>query len=164
MDLEQLVKFVFAEALPLVGDETTKAVPLLLGTVAAESQGGNYLHQKGGPACGIFQIEPLTLNDIADNFVAYRQDRFAQLLATYPLYEWTFNRLIYDLKFATLVARLHYMRVPQALPVTPEEAAAYWKTHYNTIKGKGTVAHFLQAYEHFVVPVLRRLNYASDYY
>ena len=39
------------------------------------------------------------------------------------------------------------MRVPKKLPKASdlEGQAKYWKTFYNTIKGKGTIEHFMEA-------------------
>ena len=44
------------------------AVNLLMGTAAQESHLGKYRKQiGGGPALGIFQMEPATFNDIVNN-------------------------------------------------------------------------------------------------
>jgi len=42
---------------------------------------------------------------------------------------------------------LHYRRVPAALPKVDNlsHQAKYWKAHYNTVKGKGTIKHFMEA-------------------
>ena len=48
---------------------------------------------------------------------------------------------------ACAFARLHYLRVKAAVPDSVEEQAAYWKQHYNTIKGKGRVESFVQRWE-----------------
>ena len=42
------------------------------------------------------------------------------------------------------MARLHYRRVPKPLPRTIEEQAVYWKSFYNTSKGRGTTEKFLE--------------------
>ena len=49
--------------------------------------------------------------------------------------------------YATTIARLIYWRVPRPLPAASdlEGLAAYWKAHYNTAAGRGTVEHFLKA-------------------
>lgn len=46
-----------------------------------------------------------------------------------------------------LLARLHYLRVPEAVPATVQDMAAYAKRHYNTRLGKATAADYLSAYE-----------------
>jgi hypothetical protein len=45
-----------------------------------------------------------------------------------------------------VLARLHYMRVQSSVPATPDEQAAYWKAHYNTVHGKGTPEQWLRSY------------------
>ena len=42
------------------GMYSESATNLLLGTAAQESRFGTYIKQINGPACGVFQIEPLT--------------------------------------------------------------------------------------------------------
>lgn len=39
--------------------------------------------------------------------------------------------------------RLHYLRVPEAVPLTLEGQAGYWKQYYNTVEGKGTVEEYV---------------------
>jgi hypothetical protein len=46
-----------------------------------------------------------------------------------------------------LLARLHYLRVPEAVPATVQDMAAYAKRYYNTRLGKATAADYLSAYE-----------------
>ena len=46
-----------------------------------------------------------------------------------------------------LLARLHYLRVPEAVPATVQDMAVYAKRYYNTRLGKATAADYLSAYE-----------------
>jgi len=46
-----------------------------------------------------------------------------------------------------LLARLHYLRVPEAVPATVQDMAVYAKAHYNTRLGKATASDYLRAYE-----------------
>lgn len=71
--------------------------------------------------------------------------------------------LITNLLYATAMARVHYYRVPEALPkrkamtkwVSPEireedylqELAAYAKKYYNTELGKATEEDYLEAFK-----------------
>lgn len=140
------------------------AVELLLGTAAQESHLGEYIKQLGnGPALGIYQMEPATYRDIWENFIRYRHEIKRALVRMFPdistrrasdVSEWQLipppaERMIYDLKFATVMARLHYYRVDEPLPRDPQEYAMYWKTYYNTEEGKGTVAEFLHNWARF---------------
>jgi hypothetical protein len=48
------------------------------------------------------------------------------------------------------MARLHYRRVSEPFPSTIKGLAYYWKDHYNTAKGKGTVEDFLKKWDKYV--------------
>ena len=127
---------------------------LLLGTCAQESAMGEYLVQLGGgPARGIYQMEPRTEADIIINFLKNRKDL---LLIINNATVGTENRLLDDLTsnlfYATAMARVHYWRVPEPLPAHDdvEGMAYYWKKHYNTFKGKGTVIEFFDNYARYV--------------
>jgi len=117
------------------------AATLLLGTALVESR-LTYLRQfNGGPALGLYQMEPATFNDICQNYLKYRPELKKQLGVLKSA------RLIYDLKFATWMARIHYYRQPEPLPAAHDlnGQAAYWKQHYNTPLGKGTISKYLKA-------------------
>ena len=47
---------------------------------------------------------------------------------------------------SVLFARLHYMRVPAAIPATPERWASYAKDHYNTYLGKATPGDYFRSW------------------
>ncbi len=119
-----------------------EAVELLVATATAESLRGTYVVQKGGPALGVYQMEPATHSDIWNNFLAYK-DELYELLED----EYTDELdLTANLRYATIMARLHYYRVKEPLPAADdlEAQARYWKDHYNTHLGKGTVDHFME--------------------
>lgn len=46
-------------------------------------------------------------------------------------------------RLSCLFSRLHYLRVHDPIPPTVPAHAQYWKTFYNTVKGKGTVSQYL---------------------
>lgn len=119
------------------------AEALVLGTAMAESGCGTYLRQLGGgPALGIYQMEPATHDDLWKNWLRYRPeltDRVERMLGAYPTEKSA--ALIGNLYYATAMCRLHYRRQPQPLPAwdDAEGLAKYWKKYYNTHLGKGTV-------------------------
>jgi len=115
------------------------AVELLVLTAATESHLGTYLKQVGGgPAKGVYQMEPDTADDIWENYLAYREPlakRIESLVSDYY-----YNDLAYNLVYQTAMVRVHYFRVPESLPPnTPQALAEYWRKYYNTHLGKGTV-------------------------
>lgn len=117
---------------------------LLVATCAIETQMGVYLHQTGaGPALSIYQIEPASLEDLLKNFASAK--RYAPLLTAVrvPAAEST-DEIMWNLRFATVCARLFYYRVKEPLPkeTTFDTLWHYYKTHWNTELGAATTASF----------------------
>lgn len=153
MDCRQLKEIVVVPALTALGLNTPSAVNLLLGTAAVESQMGKYIKQIKGPALGIYQMEPRTYLDIwlrlIDPKIALKAK--IKLLLGYegkPPAE----RLSSDLMLATIMTRLYYFSIPQSLPDKDDimGLGTYWKDHYNTHLGAGSVQEFTDAYYRYV--------------
>ncbi|HCK17421.1 MAG TPA: hypothetical protein DHW36_02810 [Thalassospira sp.] len=134
---------------------------LIMGTAAHESHLGDYIAQVGGgPALGIFQMEPATLHDCYDNYLDYRADLKAKVdgfLAAQPANpDGTPDKdaqLATNLAFATALCRIRYYRAPAAMPSDPNDVnglAAYWKQYYNTPQGAGTVEQFVADYNRYL--------------
>jgi len=133
-----------------------EAVDLLMMTVAHESIGGTYLKQVKGPALGIYQIEPDTHNDVYENYLDYRTEMKSciqglQVVAAVsdeiPLDE----DLIFNLVYATAIARVIYYRAPEPLPEKYKgdywmDLAKYAKKYYNTSAGKATPEKYYEDY------------------
>jgi len=138
------------------GAANPAAVNLLLGTAYHESLGGTYLHQIGGPAIGLYQIEPDTHEDIWQNYLQYRktsETREIKLLLPQdarPDFSWIGNykwhrQLMVNLDYATVMARLVYYRRnfdwpdPHDVPALAE----IYKKFFNTEKGGASVDDFI---------------------
>lgn len=136
------------EALDLGGDA---AEELLLGTALQESR-LTYLKQLGGgPALGVYQMEPLTHEDIWGNYLKYRdalQDGVFGVSGMPKIIPEP-EALIGNLTYATAMARVHYLRVPEILPMVGDlqGQARYWKQHYNTPLGAGTAEEYIENWE-----------------
>ncbi len=129
-----------------------EAEELLVFTCANESLGGTYLHQVNGPALGIYQMEPGTYNDIWANFILFKRDILLQLQHSFDIGRMpSEDRLVYDIRFATAMARIHYMRVKSPLPSANDINGIwnYYKTYYNTIGGKANYIDAIKNYEKF---------------
>lgn len=140
LDKEQFEKYIIMPALKEIGLYSEDAAAMLISTAIAESR-LTYIKQIGnGPALGLYQCEPATHNDIHISFLAYRKNK------PYFISRRSVNDLIWDLKYATQICRIHYLRIPTSLPDKDdlEGQAIYWKDHYNTNHGKGTVDKFIQ--------------------
>lgn len=140
MDEKQFEELIIAPTLKEMGLYTPQAAKLLLRTAKVESN-LRYIKQLGTSlkigGIGLYQMEKLTHDDIHKNFLIYRDDR--------PYYQEYREPLdmIWDLRYATQMARLHYLRVATPIPDSLEGQAAYWKQRYNTPLGKGTIERFI---------------------
>lgn len=149
IDAKQLKLFVIVPTLAKLGLYSDSAVNLLLGTCAQESQMGTYLKQINGPALGIYQIEPNTHDDLWDNYLKYRPELAGKVLG---IDSRDNNNLIVNLSYATAIARIQYLRAPDPFPEPNniEGLARYYKKHYNTYEGKGTVEEFINNYNRYI--------------
>lgn len=141
-DLRQRVIRPVTLALGLGGDAVEE---LLLGTALQESGCGRRLSQVGGPALGLWQMEPETHDDLWANFLISRSP-LAQIVLT-----WTFTglpkaiQMIGNLYYACAMARVQYFRSPKAIPAKGDlqAQAEFYKTCYNTPKGAATVEEYI---------------------
>jgi hypothetical protein len=148
LDVDQLRELVIVPTLKSLNLHTKAAENLVLGTALVESR-ARYIKQLGtGPALGIFQMEPATHDDIWDNYLSYRTDLANQIKELVRVTEA--GEMIGNLYYAAAMCRVHYRRVRSPLPEAGNalDMACYWKNHYNTALGAGTVS---KAQPHFVV-------------
>lgn len=124
---------------------TVAAEQLLIGTALQESGLVHLRQLRQGPALGLFQMEPATHEDIYESFLAYQPRLRVKLQRSFDCQPET---MITDLLYATCMARVHYWRVSDPLPPEGNFAAQaqYWKDHYNTHLGHGTVKQYLRAW------------------
>lgn len=145
LDLVQFRDLIVIPALDALELRSEAAVELLLGTALQESN-LRYLKQLGGgPALGVFQMEPATHDDIWENFLQYREPLARRVMSlTASPYEPL--ELVGNLWYAAAMTRVHYLRVPEPLPQAGDVdgMAAYWKEHYNTHLGAGTEEEYVE--------------------
>jgi len=153
IDTNQVREYIIKPVLKDFDLYSRSATNLLLGTMAQESKMGTYIHQIGGPALGVYQMEPSTNLDIHGNFLAYNQEINTRLKELCIPSLDIHQNLMYNLGYATIMTRLHYYRVAEALPDADdiEGLALYWKKYYNTEIGKGTTKEFIRNYERYVL-------------
>jgi hypothetical protein len=127
------------------------AVELLMLTAAQESLCGEYIRQEGGgPALGIYQMEPITYLSLWNDFIAYREDLKDILSYGFPGIDHNNYRLhmMGNLVYQTVIARIKYLWAPEALPdpSNPRSIGKYYKKYWNTYKGKATVEEAVRNY------------------
>jgi hypothetical protein len=149
INIKHLKEYVIRPTLSKLDLWSKSAESLLIGTIAQESQAGYFLKQIKGPALGIYQIEPATHDDVWNNYLMFREELAAKVkkIANTTGSE----ELIHNLAYGTAIARIIYLRAPQALPFHKNigEMAQYWKKYYNTEFGKGTVSAFIYNYSKY---------------
>jgi len=131
-----------------------QAAKLLLGTAIKESLNFRYRKQVGGgPALSYFQMEPATHDDIWNNYLKYKPDLAEKVTCLLNSPEADkHHELEHNDNYAAAMARLHYRRVPAALPPLDglELMAAYWKQYYNTPLGKGMAHEYVTLWNTYV--------------
>ncbi|MCP1275049.1 hypothetical protein NKW43_15435 [Gluconobacter albidus] len=139
LDLRQLKMEVVRPALQTVGLWSPSAENLVTGTALAESR-VVYLRQVGGgPALGLWQMEPATHDDCWKNWLCTpgRSRQATALRQMIGCLEPSADLMVWNLKYAAGMARIQYQRVPAPLPRATDAAglSQYHKDFYNTPGG-----------------------------
>ncbi len=162
LDARHLLELAVRPAIELIGPpwDTVAAEQLVMGTAAKESGGLVWLRQlNGGPAIGLFQMEPFTFRDLRDNFLSGDDPRkvglrrrIGSLSAKMRPEE---HELAWNLRLAAAYCRLRYMAEDEPLPAAwdVKAMASYWKRHYNTRIGKGRPEEFEHYWATTIAPV-----------
>lgn len=133
-------KHLCTEALLDWGLHSDACVELLAMICAHESLGGKHRKQIGGPALGLFQIEPVTHNSVWNH-----SDSIRARAKRYSITE-DVSKLESDDRYSIWVAR-HYLAMDKnPLPKTPEAMAAYCKSYWNRT-GKAAPEKYLNDWQ-----------------
>lgn len=142
----------------------------LLRTAACESD-LRWRRQQGGPARSWLQVEPATGILVGKWMQRQSDERWKSLLniGSYKMQGMQRESQLAEIAdrledspfFAAIVARVLYWSIPSAMPAPHQVMgqAAYWKDHYNTAKGKGTIADFMGAHDYHLVEYERSLGW-----
>lgn len=155
---------------PRYADETAR---LLFGTCMQESHG--IWERQRTPSwdgyVGGFSKWQVEQGSVADSLHLLRRRpelaaRATQFLFADPRASTTWVELVDPLELlrwlriddndvpGVLMARLHYLRVPDPIPSGVQAQSAYWKKHFNTVAGKGTVNEYLHNWARYCAPVV----------
>ena len=138
MDAKQLHDYIIVPVLDHLGMDSLSARLLILGTALIESDLSSIRQRGGGPAMGLWQMEPNTHDDIWANWLVVKPDitrRVTELMnVRWPIGA---SQMMGNNYYACAMARLHYWRLPSPLPApdNPERLARYYKLFYNTYLG-----------------------------
>lgn len=132
-------------ALQEIGSYSKAAERLVLGTAMTESL-LRHIEQVGGPALGFFQMEPATHDDIWAHYLgATKRVHLLDGLRRITRRAGDAAELRINPFYAAAMCRIHYLRVREKLPDADDlhGMAAYWKQYYNTSRGRGRAADFI---------------------
>ena len=161
-----------------IGLHSKNAVTLLLRTAAHESLMGHFMKQVRGPALGSFQMEPATFYDHISWLSTRKPDLFRKILQCsgigelmIDLHELRYREdipddvreliptkvssllypemMMFNIKFAICMARVHYLRKPGQIPSDIDGQWEYYKEHYNSYKGAATKEEFIKNCERY---------------
>lgn len=157
LDPAQFLRHAIRPTLWQIALDSPAAQVLLLGTALTESR-LRWLDQidaasKPGPAYGVYQMELATHDDLWTNYLpskialrinVARLSTYSSLGSRPDATElWT------NLAYASAMCRVHYRRVPAALPHHEDahDMAVYHKRYYNTPAGATVVAESVRHFE-----------------
>lgn len=154
INTKQLIELIIQPTLKELGLYSLSAEMLLAGTCAQESGMGTYIAQNGGPALGIYQCEPDSHDDIWLNYLKYHNTLQGDILNLTCTGSALKTNLIFNLKYATAMCRIFYLRVKEPLPPAGDlqKLAAYYKKYYNTPLGAATEQEFIANFNKYVLP------------
>ncbi len=153
MDPVDFHDYVIKPTLDQLGLDQPGASFLLLGTALVESGLDRVRQIGGGPALGVYQMEPATHDDLWQNWLAPRRPELARgverLVAQWPPGA---TQLMVNNAYATAMARCLYARRPEPLPapLDLDAHALYWKTHFNTFQPEQTHNYITAQLRRFV--------------
>jgi hypothetical protein len=131
-------------------------VSMLTGIAAAESGMWQRRQIGGGPARGLWQMEPgmTGAQDIFASWLFYRPQIFLRVTKIWfnvgirvpfvPEEEVLAEHLEFDDPFACALARIKLLRDPNPIPWGPERQARYWRRVYMTVLGAQTEEHYME--------------------
>lgn len=122
------------------------AMYLMLCTALVESNLSHLRQLPSGPALGLFQMEPDTYTDVC-RYLNERPKLLNKiLLATFRSYLPSDpSILITDLSYSSLMARVKYWMIPEAIPTykDPQAQATYYEKYYNANKFVDKTSKFI---------------------
>ena len=154
INYSQALAYIIMPALEALGLASFKT--LLTGTFAKESNSGTYISQLGGgPALGVFQMEPVTHDDIWRIYLPNQPLLTLHLmtvcgLSRIPAASMLRINLLYAACMCAILYKWRLEQYKKPTPITPLECADIWKLCYNTTKGRGTTEQWLDAYSKYV--------------
>ncbi|MCK5111062.1 MAG: hypothetical protein KAQ94_06030 [Arcobacteraceae bacterium] len=110
----------------------------------AESGAGTIIDgTPNGAGAGIFQFDKIPFYDNQSRYKTKHIEKVKYQLSI-DVSETTWEELKIDILKGALACRLHFKPFKEEIPADMVGQGRYWKRHYNTEAGAGTVKHFLE--------------------
>ena len=136
--------------------DSKAARQFMVAVAAQESNCGEYFKQLGnGPAEGVWQIEPVTQDDLYTNYLNGRSDLLELVTALLPQAVIT-NPAISCPMYCCAMARLVVYRQPMAMPGFDDRDGMWemYKKYFNSYLGKATKEEWDYNWEEYVVGLI----------
>jgi hypothetical protein len=164
LDQLQLRRLIIQPVLKGLSLYSENSEEILVGTCAQETKGGSYLIQEFKKdedpiqilktklcALGPYGMEYKTHDDLWKTFLPSRPKITNDLMQICTFSKKpTAEMMIYNLYYATAMARIFYLKVQETIPATLELQADYYKAYWNTSLGKATTAEYIVNYNLFM--------------
>jgi len=136
----------------MVGFDGPDAVTFLVGIAAVESRLRLLRQVGGGPALGLWQIEPATHDDLLASWLDTRPEVRSRVLSLRAEAPARHVQLASNLAYGAVIARLLIWRAPARLPRATDVPgqAKVWKQYYNTAGGAGTEEKYIHSFNELV--------------
>lgn len=150
----EIRNYIIKPALEVTNLWSTEAEVLVYGTGWIETA-YSHVMQIGAPVnggLGFFQTESSDYADIV-KWLKYPVNRTLNntimSACYYTMYPLDATVLVHNIKFAALMCRLHYLRVPGKLSElkSAEDYAEYYKVHYNSFDGSADLTRCISIFK-----------------
>lgn len=136
------------------------ALALMKETLTVETNYGTYKDPTpNGAGAGISQIDKIPFYDFQNRILMFYPDivkkidlyfRENKIMCNFKDLKW--GLLLFNdersLRIGIVMMRCAYWLIPSSVPKDLKGRAKYWKDHYNTSLGKGTIEKYIQKNTH----------------
>lgn len=161
---KQLRELVIQPALKQVDMYSPSWEEMLIATAAQETLGGYFLKQIEGTAVSIYQYMQIPHDNLIRNYIYNKGEltelgsKFMEACGLSPVViNFRYETGIYNLKYASLIARLYWKDLEFRKGIEPPDPAnltAIWKLYkeyWNTVLGKATISEFFANYNRYLL-------------
>ena len=150
LDLTHFRLYIVRDALKAAGWWSQEIENLIVGTAMVESNIQMLVQMGGGPARGLFQIEKRSFEDVV-GYIKRDSQKIKAICGAcgFSVLPEDVDHVIWNLRFAVLITRMFYYRIPEALPNSDDykEMSNYHKKYYNTVYGKTDVSKSIEIFK-----------------